>query len=304
MSKLSHRRRVLLAVAEPARGELRQLFQADILRDWEICEADSLERARFLLQLDPCDVLLVDCSLYREVGRDDLSWLVAHRRTPVLFLSDGNAETIADAVRQGAQYWLPGDLARRHVPVLAAMLHQAAEFGDVQRGRQETSAELEDTRRQVSRLVDLLWQAVPGEGRARWYTQRYMLERLEEEVSRTQRYGGPLAVILGEVDIPRSVRGEDGQAATWIVDQISRLKRRCDVAGQYGLQGFMLLLPQTDERGATGCFRRLRAHIDKHLSLDSMSVQFGISCYSSEARSAKSLLSRAEAQLERSKVAV
>ncbi len=308
MSEFIHRRRVLLAAAEPARGEIRSLFQGDILREWEISEVDSLERARFLLQLDPCDVLILDGSLYRDSGSDDLSWLAAERRAPVLFLGDNNAETIADALRQGAQYWLPRELALRHVPVLAAMLHQAADFGDVQRRGRETNAALEDSRRQVRRLVNLLWEAVPGEGRARWYTQRYMLERLEEEVIRTQRYGGSFAVVLGEVDTQSSVRDEEGPAATWIADRISRIKRRCDVAGQYGLQGFMLLLPQTDEGGAIGCCRRLRAHIAKPAEncrpCDSMSVHFGIACYSSEARSAKSLLSRAEAQLELGRVVV
>ena len=151
---------------------------------------------------------------------------------------------------------------------------------------------------------------MPGEGRARWFTQRHMLERLEEEVIRTQRYGGPLTVVLGEVDTPaiRRVRGEEGQAATWIVDQISRVKRRCDVAGQYGMQGFMLILPQTDERGAAGCCRRLRTLIEKPASdlhpYESLDVHFGIASYSPEVRSVKSLLSRAEEQLERRKVAV
>ncbi len=311
MSEAIQRRRVLLAAAEPARGECRPLFHNEILRDWDVIEADSLERARFLLQLDPCDVLLLDCSLYRGGGGDDLSWLASQRRAPVLFLGDSNPETIADALRHGAQYWLPRELARRHVPVLAAMLRQAAEFGDLQRRGQETSAALEDTRRQVSRLVNLLWEAVPGEGRARWFTQRHMLERLEEEVIRTQRYGGPMAVVLGEVETKpaiRNIRGEEGQTATRIVDQISRVKRRCDVAGQYGMQGFMLLLPQTDERGATGCCQRLRSIIeqpseDLH-SFESLSVHFGIACFSSEARSVKSLLSRAEEQLERCKLAI
>lgn len=310
MSEPIQRRRVLLAAAEPARAECRSLFQAEILRDWEVIDADSLERARFLLQLDPCDVLLLDCSLYRIGGSDDLSWLTGQRRAPVLCLGDGDAEMVTGALRQGVHYWMPRELARHHAPVLAAMLRQAADFGDLQRRGQETSEALEDTRRQVSRLVNLLWEAVPGEGRARWFTQRHMLERLEEEVIRTQRYGGPLAVVLGEVDSPAMTRtrhGEGGQAATWIVDQISRVKRRSDVAGQYGLQGFMLLLPQTDESGASGCCRRLRTLLEEPAINSSpfgpLHVRFGIACFSSAARSVKSLLSRAEEQLEHGKVA-
>ncbi len=85
MSEPIQHRRVLLAAAEPARAECRPLFQAEVLRDWEVIEADSLERARFFLQLDPCDVLLLDGSLYRNGGGDDLSWLAGQRRAGVVF---------------------------------------------------------------------------------------------------------------------------------------------------------------------------------------------------------------------------
>jgi diguanylate cyclase (GGDEF)-like protein len=310
MSEKNQRRRVLLAASASAHGEYRSLFQSEVLREWETLEVDSLERARFLLQLDPCEVLLLDCSVYQGDEGDELSWLTGQRRAPVLLVAD-DAEAATKALRRGVQYWLPRELARHHAPVLAAMLRQASEFGEVQRRGQETNEALEDARRQVSRLVNLLWEAVPGEGRARWFTQRHMLERLEEEVIRTQRYGGPLSLILGEVDVApttRSPAGEAGQAATWIVDRISRVKRRSDVAGQYGLQGFMLLLPQTDANGAAGCRQRLQAILqqpdaDNDL-FGSLNVHFGIACYSSEVRSVKSLLSRAEEQLEGEKFSV
>jgi hypothetical protein len=171
-------RRVLLAAADADRAEFRQLFQAESLRDWEVIEADSLERARFIVQLDPCDVLLLDCSLFRTTAGGDLSWLAGQRRTPVLFLDDAEAGTAFALARQAAPYWLPSEVARRHPQVLAVMLKQAAEFGDLQQRGQKTSEALEDCRRQVTRLVNLLWEAVPGEGRVRWFSQRYMLERV------------------------------------------------------------------------------------------------------------------------------
>lgn len=313
------RRRVLIAAAEQVRSGICSLFQADLLRDWEVIEADSLECAHFRIQLDPCDVVLLDCSLLRTNNSEELAWLAGQSRVPVLLLGDSNAETVAAELHWGIHYWMPRELAVHHVPLLAAMLRQAAEFGGVQRRCQDTSVALEDTRRQVSRLANLLWEAVPRKGRARWFTQRYMLERLEEEVIRTQRYGGSLSVILGEVDSqspapssPSTLEGDEGgsseerQPARWIADQISRVKRRCDVAGQYGLQGFMLILPQTDERGANSCCQRLRTNLAKpfgrfHAS-ELSSVHLGIAGLSPEVRSAKSILCRAEARLEQEKL--
>jgi diguanylate cyclase (GGDEF)-like protein len=308
MSEPLQRRRVLLAAEDRLRAEFRGLFATEALAHWEVMEADSLERARFVLQLAPCDVLLLEGGLCCGGSGDELAWLAGQRRAPVLFVSDGEPETVAAAVRREAGYRLPGEVARRHPQVLAIMLQQAAEFGDLQRRGQETSEALEDARRQVGRLVNLLWQAVPGEGRARWFTQRHMLERLEEEVIRAQRYGGPFAVILGEVEElpPRpSLAADAGPAATWTVEQISHVKRRSDVAGQYGLQGFMMLLPQTNERGAAGCCRRLRDILEQPPTpgpFGPLRVHFGIACFGPEAQSVKGLLRRAEERLEHSKL--
>lgn len=306
MSEPLQSRRVLLAAEEHLRREYRVLFSAEVLSNWEVMEADSLERARFVLQMAPCDVLLLEGGLCRGEDREDLAWLTSQRRAPVLFLAGDDSETIAAMMRREAHYRLPGEVARRHPRVLAVMLEQAAQFGDLQRRGQETSEALEDARRQVGRLVNLLWQAVPGEGRARWFTQRHMLERLEEEVIRAQRYGGPFAVILGEVEgLPgRHPAGDAGPAATWTVEQISQVKRRSDVAGQYGLQGFMMLLPQTDERGASGCCRRLRDLLERPQTpgpFGPLRVHFGIACFCTEVQSVKSMLSRAEERLERDK---
>src|SRR5947209_12076699 len=42
----------------------------------------------------------------------------------------------------------------------------------------------------------------------------------------------------------------------------SQGKRRCDVAGQYGLGGFMLLMVHTPIKGAIHCCRRLQKSIE------------------------------------------
>ncbi len=303
MSESIQRRRVLIAASESARIEYRSLFQREGLRDWEVVEAGSLERARFGLQLDPCEVLLLDGSLYPNDG-EGVEWLSGQRQTAVVFVAY-DAETVAEALRGGANYWLPVQLALSHAPVLAATLRQAFEFGEVQRRGQQTGEALEEARRQVRRLVNLLWEAVPGEGHARWYTQRYMLERLEEEVNRAQRYGGPLSVILGEVEAEAASLGSDEEAngaSRSVVERLSCFKRRCDVAGQYGLQGFMLLLPQTPADGAAGCCRRLRPLLEQpaegHAGSGPLQVHFGVASYTEEVHSVKGLLSRAEEQLE------
>lgn len=171
------RRRVLLAAAEGERGRLREQFAAWPLCDWEVVEAESCRQARFLRQLGPCDVLILDASLPREAG--DLKWLSGREPGPVLFLADASPEAVLDALREGADCWLPRTLALENPALLAAALERLATFAGAGRPTWRTAEELADCRRQCDRLARLLWEAVPGGGRGRWLSQRHVLERFE-----------------------------------------------------------------------------------------------------------------------------
>ena len=45
------------------------------------------------------------------------------------------------------------------------------------------------------------------------------------------------------------------QSKEWPACQIEKSKRRCDVVGQYGLDGFMLVLPRATPEQAQGTCR-------------------------------------------------
>src|SRR5262249_37619668 len=45
----------------------------------------------------------------------------------------------------------------------------------------------------------------------------------------------------------------------WLVDQVGPAKRRCDVAGHYGLHGFLIVLPHTTPHQAPRACQRLPA---------------------------------------------
>jgi diguanylate cyclase (GGDEF)-like protein len=131
-----------------------------------------------------------------------------------------------------------------------------------------------------------------------------MLERLQEEVERVRRLGGPLCVVLGEL-LPV---GEEDPAmadalATWAAEQVGRGKRRCDVAGQYGSHGFMLLLPRTGEAAALGLCRRLRQVLEEGPSgCGPLRACFGVAALEAEeGTSLTRLLRRAEDRLEAAK---
>jgi diguanylate cyclase (GGDEF)-like protein len=306
MSSAHERRRVLVAATEPERHRFRALFRAEPLGGWEAEEADSFERARFLLQMDPCDVLLLDASLDPLGGTSGLAWLAGEYQTPVVFLADAGPGVVLDALRQGAHHWLPRQLALGQPEVLDAVLGQAARHGDVLRRLRRSAEALDDCKRQVSRLVSLLWESSPGAPLSGWLPQRHVMERLHEEVARAQRHGGPLAVVLGEAQGPWGARppaAEADRLGRWVAERIGRGKRRCDVAGQYGPHNFLLLLPGATDFGAAGCCRRLRQlletpAVEGDAPPAGLSVYFGVVNYSPATPSVKSLLRRAEERLE------
>jgi GGDEF domain-containing protein len=302
---------VLVAATEPERARFRALFRAAPLAGWQVAEADSFERARFLLQMDPCDVLLLDASLCPLGGTSGLAWLAGQYRTPVVFLADAGPEVVLDALRQGAHSWLPRRLAGDHPELLDALLRQAARHGDaLRRGRRADKA-LGDCKRRVSRLAGLLWEAGPDAPPSGWLCQRRLMDRLQEELARVGRHGGPLAVVLGEVRGPGGARlaaAERDRLAGWVRERISGGKRRCDVAGQYGPHGFLLLLPGAGDEGATGFCRRLRGLLATPPAgpcgaLAPPQVCFGVAHYSPAAPSVKCLLRCAEERLEQAKQA-
>jgi diguanylate cyclase (GGDEF)-like protein len=261
-----------------------------------------------LLQDGACDVLLVDHSLYGPEGAAGPDWSGRQPPPPVAYLAGPDPVALAAALEGGAGHWLPRDLALSHPPLLAAVLSQAASRGDLRQSHRRLGEALRECRRQVGRLVTLLGGLSPTEGHPRWFTQRHMMERLQEEIARTQRHGTPLSVVLGEVRAGGGDRvpPDAPQVIAWTAERVTRCKRRSDVAGQYGLAAFILLLSHTPPAGAAVCCRRLGAVLEDgagHASAPPGPIEafFGISSYGAGRASAKGLLSRAEECLERAR---
>ncbi len=306
MPTSGQRRRVVVAACVSEAELLRGLFTQEALQGWEPCPVQTFEEARFLVQHTTCDLVLVDESLHRQEP-DGLPWLARQREVPVLLLADPDVREITSAYQDGILIWVPRELSLAHAPLLAATLERVAEWSALRRARHQTDANLQHCRRQVDRLVSTLWQTGPHSGPQPWLTQRHMLDRLEQEISRTQRHGIPLAVALGAIyPAPHGDQRseEEPLMGAWTTQRILRCKRRCDVAGQYGLQGFMLLLVHTPQAGAVTCCRRLQKVLETvpavvgHGPHGPVRAHFGVAGLSSENKTAKSLLRSAEGQLE------
>jgi diguanylate cyclase (GGDEF)-like protein len=295
------RRRVLIV----GRGEPSAVLCTNASRaGWDGRVADSFPQARFLLGGWACDVVAVHDSLAGHDWSDGLAWLAGQVRAPLVLVASFAEDVVLAALRQGL-LWLPSDLAQRSPAVLAALLDQAGALG---RQRQETDhvrTALANSEAHVERLLGMLWETAPVEGPNGWFTQRHMMERLEEEVDRSRRSGAPLSVVLGELaPQPGRVLGPEQvrELAGWLAGQVGQSKRRCDVAGHYGGHGFLMVLPQTTPRQAVSACHRLRdllAHPPHGLA--TVHACFGLASVPEDLPSVPALLRCAEERLARAR---
>jgi GGDEF domain-containing protein len=299
-------RRVLLTAEAAAGPSLLDLFGKGPLQGWQALAADSFEQARFTLRHRFCDVLAVDETLYDAKNAEGFAWLTRHHQVPMLLLSRMEPGMAAYAMEHGATQWLPYDLAVQHPALLAGALNQVAQINDLRRRIDQVKAKLNDSRRQVDRMVGVLWRSLPTDSERRWFTHRHMLERLHEEVNRTRRYGNPLTVVLGEV--PELPAGPSDFAGGWLAEQVMKSKRSCDVAGQYGPHGFMLLLVHTPETGGAVYCRRLQKVLGQQTpaggsGVSGLRAYFGLAGDTAAESTSERLLSQAEQNLEAAKTA-
>jgi hypothetical protein len=295
-------RRVLVA----GRGEMHvALCSSAGQAGWHCLEADSFPHARFLLAGEPCDVVLVDDSLAGPDWNEGLAWVAAGVPAPLVLVAHLVEDVVLAALRHGV-LWLPPEMVQRCPNLLGALLDQADALG---RERQEAArhqAALADSEARVERLLDMLWEAAPAEGPSRWFGQRHVLERLEEEVERSHRYGAPLSVVLGELAAPPGQELDREQArhlGSWLAGQVGPVKRRCDVAGHYGPHGFLMVLPHTTPGQALGACQRLRAVLARPPHTDAPAVHacFGLASLPGDPGDLPGLLRRAEERLDRAR---
>lgn len=100
-----------------------------------------------------------------------------------------------------------------------------------------------------------------------FYNRRQLQERLKQEVSSAKRQEKPLCAIMCDIDFFKSVNDTYGHAAgDYVLKVVSRVIKRhlrdYDIAGRYGGEEFVILLPFTDIDAAEMVANRLRAAVE------------------------------------------
>ena len=100
------------------------------------------------------------------------------------------------------------------------------------------------------------------------HNRKYLQERLEEEISRSRRYGTKLSCLLFDIDFFKVVN--DMYGYEWgdillknIANKLTAMARKEDIVTRYGDEEFLLVLPNTSEENAFLFGERFRREIEK-----------------------------------------
>lgn len=148
------------------------------------------------------------------------------------------------------------------------------------------------------------------------YNRRFMQQRLKEEVSKAQRYGFSLAVLLLDLDRFKHINDEYGHPAgdrllVEIAGLLGHELRDSDILARYGGEEFLIIAPNTHQADALLFAERLRSRIESRNFLPDlkntqgldirMTVSIGVASFGAGADDEESLVAVADRNLYRAK---
>ncbi|RJQ40358.1 MAG: sensor domain-containing diguanylate cyclase [Nitrospiraceae bacterium] len=121
------------------------------------------------------------------------------------------------------------------------------------------------------------------------YNIRYFYNRIDEEISRSQRYKLHISCLMIDIDHFKKINDNYGHRTGDIVlsefaQLLKKHTRKSDVLARYGGEEFIVLLPQTPQEAAVSKAETIRAFIKKHKfrgikDKKGLTVSIGISSY-------------------------
>jgi diguanylate cyclase (GGDEF)-like protein len=101
------------------------------------------------------------------------------------------------------------------------------------------------------------------------FNHQYFYERLDEEITRANRFTNPLSIIMLDIDFFKSFNDtfghQSGDTVLTTVSQIIQKNiRSIDVASRYGGEEIVIILPETDLGGAQRIAERILYNITTH----------------------------------------
>jgi diguanylate cyclase (GGDEF)-like protein len=143
------------------------------------------------------------------------------------------------------------------------------------------------------------------------HNKRYLMEALDREMSRAQRYGRELSILMFDIDYFKRVNDTFGHlAGDYVLQALARListrSRREEIFARYGGEEFVVLLPETSKKGALELAEQLRKRVGSYTFIFEgeeipITVSIGVAIMGNEIITSTDFIKRADEQLYKAK---
>jgi diguanylate cyclase (GGDEF)-like protein len=255
--------------------------------EFAVLTADSAEAAKALFAQQEIDLILSDQRMPHVTGVQLLEWVRQHSPRTIRLLMTGFAELeeAVDAINRGQVFryifkpWRPEELidVLRHAARTSELERSNAFLvEELQRLNQELeqrvqkrTAELEETNLELEQKNKMLEKLALTDPLTALPNRRAMDRLSERELRRRDRYPGPLALGIVDVDFFRQINANylhpGGDSV--LVDLARCLNssiRNVDFVGRIGGEEFLVIAPETNAEGAATLGERIRTTIESH----------------------------------------
>ena len=259
--------KILVCDDDPAdrklvRIHLRQVEDREIV----LLEAGQIDEIQDVLNRGGIDLILMDLQMPEKSGIEWLVEIVEKRIAPVVMLTGaGSEEAAVQSLQEGAIGYIPkGTLSRDK---LVKTINDSLEKW---RKLQQSRA----TQEELERLAN--FDSLTG-----LPNRRAIFSKLNEQISHTARYKDKLSLSLLDIDFFKRVNDQYGHLiGDDVLASVATLMRQSvrgvDIAGRYGGEEFIIVMPKTDMSSAKVVAERIRETIKAAEMKDSEGNVFSI----------------------------
>jgi two-component system cell cycle response regulator len=262
---MSEPTRVLVVQAEPAeRAVQRALFTE---AGMSVVEACSGAEALDFLATDRPDLVVLGRTLPDMDGLDLLPRFKSDELdfVPVLVASHrGETAERVRGLQLGADDYIPRPCDPAEFLARAKALLRTKQAHD-----------------RIRKLQITLEQMVVSDPLTGLHNRRYLMDRMQQEMQRSDRHGEPLALAMIDLDAFKPINDQFGhvlgdKVLRAVGSAISKSVRVSDIAARYGGDEFAVILPQTPAEGAMRVCERLLRNISEVILQDETGKTFRI----------------------------
>lgn len=265
-------------------------------REVVILQAGKCQEIQNALEKGRVDLVLMDVHMPEKSGMDWLREIVKNQVAPVIMLTGAANEEIAvQSIQEGACGYIPKSSLNQNklISTIGIALEKWKKL-------QQSKADMEEIERLVT--FDTLTSL---------YNRRSIVQKLNDQLHQSARYQEKFSIIMVDIDHFKGVNDRYGHLVgddvlENIAGIIKKSLRKTDIAGRYGGEEFVIILPRADLVIGEQIAQRIRRNIASARMTDHSGHDFrvtisqGVACFQRK-DTATALIIRADDALYKAK---